>query len=98
MALPLIKRHIELLQYTGFKDIAKREIYEGDIVWDSTANMFDLEDKYQPIYPIFYEVYFAEGQGSWSLKIDKLEHAEFTLANKRLKIMGNIYENPELLK
>ncbi len=75
-------------QFTGLKDKNGKEIYEGDIVIISGAKqaMFVL---YQP--PSFV-MKVSKKNKSWS---------EFNLApeeNQFFEVVGNIYENPELLK
>ena len=72
---------VELMQYTGIKDKNGKEIYEGDIV------------EYH--YPS-YDDYF-------NLKVEYKRCAffigDFIIYNKRnfIRVIGNIYENPELL-
>jgi uncharacterized phage protein (TIGR01671 family) len=85
--------HMELdefiaLQYTGLKDKNGREIYEGDIVY-----MSEYGD-----YPM--EVYWHENMVKWFMKnsIGNTDHLYMQKANNYLEIIGNIYENPELIK
>ncbi len=77
----------KLMQYTGLKDKNGKEIYEGDIV-----EIYD--DKYKIVYsaPTFREVGIGNSRNrvmTGSFVGDIIYH---------LKIIGNIYENPELLK
>ena len=70
------------LQYTGLKDKNGKEIYEGDIVY--------IDD--EAINVVFEEGAFkvhTKYDGDWLL-------SELDLSN--LEVIGNIYENPELLK
>lgn len=82
-----------LMQYTGLKDKTGKEIYEGDIV--------HIPDDYE-------EYGFASGEnysidfknGRFRLKPKYKPNAtgydlEFT---EELEVIGNIYENPELLE
>ena len=72
---------IVLMQYTGLKDKNGKEIYEGDIC----SGHSDGDGKI--VWNDFEWVYQFEGEdivGIWEVRSD-------------LKIVGNIYENPELL-
>ena len=91
--------NIEILQFICHRDKNKVEIYEGDVVldkWDEKS-----------------EVAWDDFNGSWVLrnKPSKTEdnfpnrkdgfiyHGyQFNKAHKDLEIIGNIKENPELLK
>jgi uncharacterized phage protein (TIGR01671 family) len=77
-------RDFELMQYTGLKDSKEKEIYEGDIVifWDDMArNTFDV----------------AWEQETCSYVL--LKHGGRLIMDQshRYEVIGNIYENPELL-
>lgn len=81
----------ELMQFTGLKDKNGKEIFEGDILRDENDNKF--------------EVYFADGIGAWRMVNLKYEEdcysfdiCESGLESGALEVIGNIYENPELLE
>ena len=78
-------KDIELMQYTGLKDKNNEEIYEGDIVTLHNGK---------------YKVIFNIKEARFVLRDDEFEsEIPFTNNNnERMKIVGNIYENPELLK
>ena len=86
---PIILENIELLEYTGLKDKSGTEIYEGDIV------------KY-PHDPHSCIVQWQElGAVGWSLKPTGGDTAwtQYGMnSHDELEVIGNIYENPELLK
>ena len=77
-------KNIELMQYTGLKDKNNKEIYEGDIV---------------TLHNSKYKVIFLNEEARFVLRDDEFEYEiPFTNNNnKRMEIIGNIYENPELL-
>ena len=85
----------ELMQYTGLKDKNGKEIYEGDIL-----SISEYADGDFIIKPHNSKVVFVEG-GFRLNAIDSLfeyESLSHISLNKIGCIIGNIYENPELLK
>ena len=72
---------IELMQYTGLKDKNGKEIYEGDILKHLDGRLSVVE--YDA--PHFILRHHPEG-GS-----------DFIAVKNHFEIIGNIYENPELL-
>lgn len=81
-----------IVQYIGLKDKTGREIYEGDIIDDRSAA------SYHTPYAIYYcenNIRFCGGRG-------KSHSFHTNWPDKELEecftVIGNIYENPELLK
>jgi len=78
---------VELMQYTGLKDKNNKEIYEGDILFESFGERY-------------YKVVFENGGFRAEFKVDFDEHS-FDLIDvvaQGCEIVGNIYENPELME
>ena len=95
---------LKFMQYTGLKDKNGREIYEGDIIYWEIDNGVGIEsyaaivqwsennEKYKGIYKwiVLYIEDYLRGQ------FDALSTP--ASYNYELQVMGNIYENPELLE
>ena len=80
-------KYIELMEYTGLKDKNNKEIYEGDILFESFG------EKY-------YKVVFENGSFRAEFEVDFEEHS-FDLIDvvaQNCEVVGNIYENPELME
>lgn len=74
----------ELMQYTGLKDKNGKEIYEGDIVRLTTKTGGDIDRLCE-----------------WSYRNNGWRFQGFNYAGddqRIIEVIGNIYENPELLK
>ena len=78
---------VELMQYTGFTDCNDKEIYEGDIV-----KIF-IDEK----YPYLREIVFTDGAFQKKDKEGNLTPLKAEFANKYYKVVGNIFENKDLL-
>ena len=74
-----------LMQYTGLKDKNGTEIYEGDILCHKVV---------PPGFVEFADGSFVFNQGETNQGLNRLCMDR----TKRLGIIGNIYENPELLE
>ena len=76
-----------LMQYTGFKDKNRKEIYEGDII--------KLYDKFSQKWEVG-TIVFKDGCFVWKKAHDDLIQW-LTPYPREWEIIGNIFENPELL-
>ena len=92
-------------QFTGLKDKNNKQIYEGDIV------KFDIEGvDHGPEREVGNtgEVWFCEEDGCWAFgKYTNQQYNPpfdwyYTLADRidreTLEVIGNVFENPELMK
>ena len=94
--------NVKMMQYTGLKDCEGQEIYEGDVVEVDTLAIEHYNKKvkgeikkvdgcytvefFQPVYDVEKEI-----------NRNRLYLKCFTI-NRAAKIIGNKYENPELLE
>ena len=77
--------NLRIMQYTGLKDKNGKEIYEGDAV-EGVHRHFEWKQK--------EKVFFLNGCfmiGNWNAH-------EFFNRFQHINVIGNIYENPELLE
>lgn len=82
------------MQYTGLKDIQKKEIYEGDILG---IELQKCNDKGRQTSQVIFDL------GGFAISIINCKIYKrgsinyFAKYADQFKIIGNIYENPELL-
>ena len=77
----LYKKGLKIMQYTGIKDKNGKEIYEGDIVFESSGKEY--------FKVVFEDGSFRLESEEYSLLLKNYAHI--------CEVVGNIYENPELI-
>ncbi|WKZ96848.1 YopX family protein [Lacticaseibacillus paracasei] len=83
---------IDLMQYTGLHDKNGREIYEGDIIVAHPKMKYEIPKigvvQYGDYRPMFqYKLVDGEEYSIWNNDV-----------NRTYEVIGNIFENPELLE
>lgn len=90
----------ELMQYTGLKDKNGKEIYEGDILKVPFGKRFRLleiawdKDKSWLGTASFWAYCLTEPRTDEAYRLGD----QYEIMFENGKVIGNIYENPELLK
>jgi len=91
----IVNNDLNLMQSTGLKDKNGKEIFDGDILTDghTTGNI-----RNHPTLG-FYTVDESSKEGylSDTVGIEDFEEAKEFMRNS-IEVIGNIYENPELLE
>ncbi|HEM4278044.1 hypothetical protein HO431_02965 [Streptococcus suis] len=96
-----------LMQSTGLFDVNGKEIFEGDVftyldddnnpIYENIVVKFGQHKNMDTIYerePVYIGFYAEVQKGTATLEIDSM----YNDCEGRLTIIGNIYENPELLE
>lgn len=94
----------ELMHYTGLKDKNGKEIYEGDIVLvddggeDFPQELNEETEEWEPTGK--YEVYWDDDCLCFYLRNKEGEHEGEVnpWPDSEFEVIGNIYQNPELIK
>lgn len=90
--IELIDEESHLMQYTGLQDKNRRKIYEGDIIVTHPKSKYEAPKsgvvQYRESRPMFgYKTEDGEEYNIWSSN-----------AYRTYEVIGNIFENPELLE
>jgi uncharacterized phage protein (TIGR01671 family) len=92
---------VDLMQYTGLKDNNGKGIYEGDIIVYEIYNGVGIESYYARVFWSENEEKY-KNRFEWLiayLETDGFDALSRPAAyNEELEVIGNIYENPELLE
>ncbi len=75
-----------LMQFTGLKDKNGKEIYEGDILKESEHGIFE----------VVWDLKWAKFKLDHTRVGSTIQYPEWN-RGIRMEIIGNIYENPDLL-
>ena len=87
----LYDMELELMQYIGLKDINGKEIYEGDL-----CEVEFLSYAHKTPNIVSGKISWCKDDACFELKFPGDSWA--TEVSDKMKIIGNIYENPELLE
>lgn len=94
-------KHFEIMQFTGLKDSTGKEIYEGDYLQDEPDGegfsilhrVVWMEDRLR------FEIETWHGEDDWDYgDYDELWDYAINMKLKDFRVVGNIYQNPELIK
>lgn len=89
--------HYSVGRFTGFRNLVGDEIYEDDLIsfpLDIYDEDLELVEKSTEVGEVIFE------SGQWYIRVKKLNAWTnlFGQDSRFIKIIGNIYENPELVK
>ncbi|CYX34634.1 YopX family protein [Streptococcus suis] len=106
-AIPIEKSGLVVMQSTGLFDKNGKEIFEGDVftyldddnnpIYENIVVKFGQHTNMDTIYergPVYIGLYVETQKGTATLEIDSM----YNDCEGRLTIIGNIYENPELVE
>ena len=91
-------KNVVFMQFTGFEDKYDKEIYEGDILKTKIKDVYNWPDNNDTVNCL---VEFRDG--AFCLCIKNKEDGYYPIRHDKFyprccKLIGNIYENPDLLE
>ncbi len=81
-------------QYTGHKDVNGIEIYEGDILKIHIEGINGTDETFQSVVKFRMGAWEIDAPEDVSYRFDWMLTKEFI----KVKVIGNIFDNPELLE
>ena len=93
----ILDKNIILMPYTGLKDKNKKEIYEGDIL-----NIFEVSEndtkEYISVVKFIESGFLVTEPNECQVPLAAFHNLDKTYPLFEIEVIGNIYENPELLE
>ena len=92
-----IRHDLPNYQYTGLKDKQGKEIYEGDILIESTPDEYyilGIVNYNQTADCVYAGQFYLSNKEGYASDFDGTEAMNWHI----YEVAGNIYENPDLLK
>ncbi len=80
----------QIMEFTGILDKNSKEIYEGDIVKNTNPE--------SEAFGELAEVGYHQGIGGFTVVFESIGQYKMLGLYENLEVVGNIYENPKLLK
>ena len=90
-------RNVELMQYTGLKDKNGKEVYEGDILYHKWLSGSDEDEGSYGVVELHQSSFMSKEVGYY---FSLIHHEKDLYKDGKFlgfEVVGNIYENPELL-
>jgi len=90
---------IELMQFTGLHDKNGKEIYEGDVVKNEKGDKGVVKfGRYEIELHICQNGCCVDDKPQQGFYFEDDSEYQMSLFNRELIVLGNVHENPELMK